>query len=137
MLFLKKLGLTILEFLVYMSVGALIFWLMGRDEKGWFYAVTAVTFVAFIFLNMLLIPMWLVAITYNTQLNKKLRETEKHWTSGNLKLVRNKNGVAVVHNEKTTYTLSFDDIDERDPERLASFIDEILVIRKMSSNKED
>ena len=30
MLFLKKLGLTILEFLVYMSVGALIFWLIGN-----------------------------------------------------------------------------------------------------------
>lgn len=137
MLFLKKLGLTILEFLVYMSVGALILWLTGLDNKAWFYAVSAVAFVTFIFLNMLFIPMWIERITYNTKINKKLRTTEKLWIAGDLKLLKGKTGVAVIHKEETAYSLSFDDIDERTPEQLLTFIDEILAIRRMSKPKKE
>ncbi len=137
MLFLKKLVLTILEFLVYMSVGALILWLTRLDNKAWFYAVSAVAFVTFIFLNMLFIPMWIEAITYNTKINKKLRTTEKLWIAGDLKLLKGKTGVAVIHKEETAYSLSFDDIDERTPEQLLTFIDEILAIRRMSKPKKE
>lgn len=137
MLFLKKLGLTILEFLVYMSVGALILWLTELDNKAWFYAVSAVAFVTFIFLNMLFIPMWIEAITYNAKINKKLRITEKLWAAGDLKLLKGKTGVAVIHKEETAYSLSFDDIDERTPEQLLTFIDEILAIRRMSKPKKE
>lgn len=137
MLFLKKLGLTILEFLVYMSVGALILWLTELDNKAWFYAVSAVAFVTFIFLNMLFIPMWIEAITYNTKINKKLRATEKLWAAGDLKLLKGKTGVAVIHKEETAYSLSFDDIDERTPEQLLTFIDEILAIRRISKPKKE
>ena len=137
MLFLKKLGLTILEFLVYMSVGALIFWLIGQDNKAWFYVVSAVALVAFIFLNMLFIPMLIDTITYNTEINKKLRTTEKLWAAGDLKLLKGKTGVAVIHKEETAYTLSFDDINERTPEQLLTFIDDILAIRRVSKLKKE
>ena len=137
MLFLKKLGLTILQFLIYMSVGAFMLWLIGQDNKAWFYAVSAVALVAFIFLNMLFVPMWVDTITYNTEINKKLRATEKLWVAGDLKLSKGKTGVAVIHKEETAYTLSFNDIDERTPEQLLTFIDEILVVRRMSKPKKE
>ena len=131
MLFLKKLGLAILEFLVYMGAGAFIFWLLSLENKAWFYAIGAVAFVVSIMLNMYFIPKLLKQIEYNTMINQKLRATEKLWPNRNLRLNPKKTFVEIIYEGKPiSYNLSLEDVEMRSPEALTRFIDEVVTIKK-------